>query len=136
MRITSKRNFWPGAPPLLPNWEIENVDFGWKSCKKKNDFWKCCRNLYHKVLPKFLATWWGPSTPEMSGDAVSGNSIDYLQSYEFLKFGGKCKKSLIFCVSKTRMNWYFKICSASIRKCIARFEKLIGMYLLTFVSKF
>ena len=63
---------------------------------KKSNFWNCCRNFWQKVLPKFLATWWGPLTPEMSGDAVSWNFMYYSQSYEFLKIVKKCEKVRLF----------------------------------------
>ena len=53
-----------------------------------------------KLLPKFLTesvaeisgNMMRTSTPELSGDAISANFICYLKSYEFLKFGQKCKK--------------------------------------------
>ena len=75
---------------------------------KKSNFWNCCRNFWQKVLPKFLATWWGPLTPEMSGDAVSWNFMYYSQSYEFLKIVKKCEKVLLFQRWEIPMNWYFK----------------------------
>ena len=52
---------------------------------KKSNFWNCCWNFWHKVLPKFLATSWGLSTPETPGDAVSWNSMYYSWSCKFLK---------------------------------------------------
>ena len=73
---------------------------------KKSNFWNCCRNFWQKVLPKFLATWWGPLTPEMSGDAVSWNFMYYSQSYEFLKIVKKCEKVLLFQRWEIPMNWY------------------------------
>ena len=108
-----------------------------ENLEKKSNFWKCCRNLYPKVLPKFLATWWGPPTPEMSGDAVSDNSIDYSQSYMPLKFCQKCEKWTIFQRWEIPMNWYFKVCfkvhsfvskqrQSKIHSLIRTYLKIIG----------
>ena len=80
-----------------------------KNPGKKSNFWKCCRNLWQKVLPKFLATWWGPSDPKIFGDAILCNSMHYSQSYAFLKFAQKCEKCYIFRIWETPMNWYFNI---------------------------
>ena len=80
-----------------------------KNPEKKSNFWNCCRNLWQKVLPKFLASWWRPSTPKISGDSVSWNSMHYSQSYGLLKFFENFWKFLIF--EKFSIFWNLKIFS-------------------------
>ena len=48
--------------------------------EKKSNFWNCCRNFWQKFLSKILATWWGPSTPILSGDAILWIYMHYSQS--------------------------------------------------------
>ena len=68
------------------------------------------------MLPKFVpesvaeifGNMMGTSTPEMSGDAVSGNSIDYSQSYKLLKFAQNYEIHRNISFWDGRMDWYFK----------------------------